>query len=172
MNVETLIARARSGVGKRTKYESPGKLPPFGASSWTQGAKNDCSGFVDWCLRFSPSRQVDHPLYKRVNGGWFETTAIYADGLEAVGYFKRLDEAKPGAMLVYPDYIGNDGKSHDGHIGIVLEAHKAGVQGVKSVIHCSWGQWKSTGDAVQITGPEAWKSHKESIIVWFEGLEE
>lgn len=77
MDVNTLLTRAASGLGKKTKYKSPGRMPPFAASTWSANIEADCSGFVDWCLRFSQSRKVDHPLYKRVNGGWFETTAIH-----------------------------------------------------------------------------------------------
>jgi hypothetical protein len=147
-------------------------MPSFEASSWPDGGVCDCSGFVDWCLRAFPGRKVDHPLYKKVNGGWFETTAIYADGLAATGYFSRLTTPKPGALLVYPDYKGDDGKNHDGHIGIVTAASGDDVAGVQSIIHCSLGGWKHHGDAVQETAPEAWLAHGNSIIVWYEGLEE
>ena len=91
MNVNTLLTRAFSGLDKKTEYKSPGVMPPFGASSWLPNIKADCSGFVDWCLRFSPNRKVNHPLYVRVNGGWFETSAIHRDGLESVGFFTKLE---------------------------------------------------------------------------------
>jgi hypothetical protein len=104
MNVAVVLSRALSGVGKKTIYKSPGRMPSFASAAWPQGALNDCSGFVSWCLRFSESRKVDHPLYRRVNGGWFETTAIYQDGLESTGYFQKIDSPEPGALLVYPDY--------------------------------------------------------------------
>lgn len=172
MKASTVITRAMSGLGKSTIYKSPGKMPSFDASVWPSQAQNDCSGFVDWCLRFSPNRKVEHPLYIKINGGWFETTAIHADGMASVGYFSQIEIAKPGAMLVYPDYVGNDGKNHDGHIGIVLEANGKGIKGVTKVIHCSLGASKSKGDAIQATGSEIWQGHKTSIIVWFDGLEE
>ncbi len=171
MNVSTALARAQSGLGKTTTYASPGKMPSFAANTWPQGAANDCSGFVSWVLRFSQSRKVDHPLYRKVNGGWFETTAIHRDGMEATGFFQRIDTAEPGALLVYPDYVGKDGKSHDGHIGIVLEASGKGIAGVKKVIHCSLGNFKTHRDAIQITDAKPWLAHKESIVVWMEGLE-
>lgn len=171
MNVSTILARALSGVSKGTVYASPGKMPSFSANAWPQGVKNDCSGFASWCLRFSESRKVDHPLYKSVNGGWFETTAIHRDGVESTGYFRQLESAEPGALLVYPDYIGSDGKSHDGHIGIVVDASGKGIQGVKKIVHCSLGNYKKTQDAIQVTDAQPWLAKKNSIIVWLEGLD-
>lgn len=171
MNVSILIERALSGLGKKTTYKSPGKMPSFNLSAWPKNAENDCSGFVDWCLQFSPNRKVDHPLYKKINGGWFETSAIHADGLSSVGYFSKLDIPKPGAMLVYPDYTNISG-NHDGHIGIVLETSGSGVGGVTKIVHCSLGASVKLGDAVQVTDSQIWQSHSNSIIVWFEGLNE
>ena len=175
MDVNTTVTRAKSGLGKGTEYKSPGKMPKFASPTWPQNAKNDCSGFVYWSVRFPSnppeSRQVDHPFYKKINGGWFETTAIYADGNASVGYFTKLDNPVVGAMLVYPDYVGADGKSHDGHIGIItkVKANAKGIAGVSSVIHCSLGAWKSKHDAVQETDPSIWLNHKGSIIVWYDG---
>ncbi len=172
MNISTLITRAQSGLGKETGYKSPGKMPSFDAPSWPAKAQNDCSGYIDWCLRFSANRKVDHPLYKKVNGGWFECTGIHSDGLANTGFFTQLESARPGAMLVYPDFIGSDGKSHDGHIGIVLAANGKGVKGVSKIIHCSLGNWSKFGDAIQVTGSEPWQAHANAIIVWFDGLVE
>ena len=47
MHVDTLIQRARSGLGKHTEYKSPGITPPLSASTWpAAGAKIDCSGYM------------------------------------------------------------------------------------------------------------------------------
>lgn len=172
MDVNTLLNRAASALDKNTTYRSPGRMPSFAASTWSPNIEADCSGFVDWCLRFSPNRQVNHPLYRRVNGGWFETTAIHRDGLESVGFFSQLETPRVGAMLVYPDYRGRDGRMHDGHIGIISEVRGNGVEGVEKIIHCSLGSSNRLGDAVQETGPDPWLLHSNSIIVWFEGLTE
>lgn len=168
MDVRTLVARAMSGLGKKTKYASPGTMPAFAASEWPSGAANDCSGFVSWCLRFSESRKVDHPLYRMVNGGYFETTGIHADGLHTTGYFTAIADPVPGSLLVYPDYKDSAGKRRDGHIGIVLEARGAGIAGARKVIHCSSGNFRRTGDAIQVTGPQVWVKHTSSIIVWLD----
>lgn len=171
MKVSVFLNRALSGVGKSTKYESPGKMPAFSANSWPLGAANDCSGFVDWCLRFSPDRRVDHPLYEKINGGWFETTTIHADGLSDVGYFSRVDVVVPGCLLVYPDYKGSDGKWHDGHVGVVINSNGPEISDVTEVVHCSLGSWKNHGDAIRETGPQIWEARADSIAVWFDGLE-
>lgn len=138
MNVAILIDRARSGLGKNTKYSSPGATPPLGAASWPDsGAKMDCSGFLAWCLRIS--RAVDHPMYKKINGGWFETTGIHADVEHSWGYFEQLDKPAVGSFVVYPDQNG-----HDGHIGLVTDVNGGkGVSGIDKVIHCSSGGGRS-----------------------------
>ena len=171
MLATTVIARATSALGRQTVYDSPGRMPPFEAITWPDKAHNDCSGFVDWCLRFSFSRRVDHPFYVRYNGGWFETGAIHADGLSSVGYFSEISRGRPGAMLVYPDYTDDKGVVHQGHIGIVLEADGDGVSGVTKVIHCGYTAWKTSGDAVQVSGSAIWQGHRNSILVWFDGLD-
>jgi cell wall-associated NlpC family hydrolase len=170
MKVDVLLARAESALGKPVEYDSPGITPPLDAATWPKTSTAiDCSGFVAWCLRLS--RKVDHPLYKRINGGWFETTAIHADGLKSVGFFTRIPKARPGAILVYPDYKDGNGKIHDGHMGIVVEADGSpGVGGVTAIVHCSVGNDKK-GSAIQKTPPAPWKAHSSSIIVWYDSLE-
>lgn len=172
MDVDTVVVRALSALGKGTRYESPGKMPSFDASTWPANARCDCSGFIDWCFRLFPTRRVDHPLYRRVNGGWFETTAIHADGLSARGYFSRLSDARPGALLVYPDHKGSDGGHREGHIGLVLDVTGSGVAGAREVIHCSLGNWRTTQDAIRVTDAGPWARNNQSIIVWFDDLSE
>lgn len=168
MEATTLIARARTGLGKQTPYKSPGSILPLGAATWPTGVTSDCTGFLAWVLRIS--RKVDHPLYQKVNGGWFETTAIFADGKQATGYFDPITAPKPGAFLVYGDYIGSDGRSHDGHIGLVTETNgRTGIDGVKGVIHCSLGGWRNHGDAIRETDAAIWKA-RPSLIIWREGV--
>ncbi|MDX5984343.1 hypothetical protein [Sphingomonas echinoides] len=176
MDSATAITRARSGLGKKTEYKSPGVMPSFAAATIPPNGKLDCSGFVYWSIRFPSvppqSRIVNHPLYKKINGGWFETTAIHADGLSPTGYFHALAEPVVGSFLVYPDYTGTDGRTHDGHIGIVtaLDMAQHGIARVKAIIHCSLGGWHQHGDAVQETAPAPWLAHSNAIAVWYEGF--
>lgn len=165
MDVATLVARAKSGLGKKTQYSSPGKTPALDAVSWpATGGKIDCSGFLAWCLRIS--RKVPHPKYVNINGGWFETTAIHADAQASWGFFEQLTVPAVGAFLVYPDENG-----HDGHIGLVSAVNgSAGIEGVTSVIHCSYSGWTKHGDAIRETGPSAWISRPDSRIAWYASI--
>ncbi|TGD96781.1 CHAP domain-containing protein [Methylobacterium nonmethylotrophicum] len=172
MNVKTLILRATSAIDQNVKYKSPGVTPSLSANKWPSSEVSiDCSGFVAWCFRVS--RKVDHPLYKKVNGGWFETTGIHADVGSSVGYFSQISKPKVGCILVYPDYKGSDGKVHDGHMGIVLEVDdsKTGIAAVTSIVHCSVSNDR-TGSAIQATGPAIWLNRKESLIGWRDDLDE
>lgn len=177
MEIETLLGRARSGLGKATRYDSPGVMPGFGASTWPhEGACNDCSGFVLWCLRFPSSdpasRRVNHPLYTRLNGGWFETGTIYADAGAPVGYFRRIADAVPGALLAYPDQVAEDGATTDGHAGIVVEAaaNRQGVAAATRVVHCSLTNWRETGDAIRETDARVFLRRPDTLVLWFEGV--
>ena len=167
MNVLTLLSRAKSGLGKKTQYVSPGTTPPLGANTWPSSeAKMDCSGFLAWCLRIS--RQVDHPRYKMINGGWFETTAIHADVANSWGFFEQLDVPVVGGFVVYPDKNG-----HDGHVGVISSANGSkGMAGVDTVLHCSLGGWRNHGDAIRETEPAPWKDRPDSLIGWYTGVTE
>ena len=162
MQVATLIGRARSGLGKNTRYSSPGVTPPLSASTWpTSGARNDCSGFLAWCLRIS--RVVNHPKYQAINGGWFETTGIHADVINSWGFFEEMDTPAVGAFVVYPDHGG-----HDGHIGLVSAVNGGGgIAGIDRVIHCSSSGWTNHGDAIRETGASVWAGNPASRIGWY-----
>ncbi|WP_150287186.1 CHAP domain-containing protein [Rhabdaerophilum calidifontis] len=165
MDASTLLSRARSALGKRTRYQSPGVTPPLQAATWPEsGARCDCSGFLAWCLRIS--RRVDHPKYVAVNGGWFETTGIHADVNNSWGFFEKLAQPQPGSFLVYPDQNG-----HDGHIGLVSEVKPgSGIDGVAKVIHCSLGGWNQHGDAIRETDAAIWRARPDSLIGWYAGI--
>lgn len=165
MDVATLIARARSGLGKKTQYSSPGVTPPLAANTWpAAGDKSDCSGFLAWCLRIS--RKIDHPKYVAVNGGWFETTAIQADVGGPWGYFEEMQVPAVGAFVVYPDKDG-----HDGHIGVISAVNGSkGVSGIVKVIHCSNGGWKNHGDAIRETDAAPWAARSDTRIGWYSGI--
>jgi len=171
MDSKTAIARALTGLQKKTVYKSPGTLPSLELDAWPENASNDCSGFIYWCLRFEStpagSRRVDNPLYKKVNNGWFDTSAIHADGKDVGGYFRELEFPAVGSLLVYPDKGGSEG-----HIGMVtaVTPGTAGIAGVEKVIHCSLGGWNKKGDAIQETAPDVWVKATSSIIVWYEGF--
>lgn len=111
------------------------------------GRKCDCSGFVAWC--YGISRKLDHPHYREWNGGWLETTAVYKDATSQFGMFDTVPRelALPGDAIVF----GDRGAGRHGHIGIVTKVDKLGPV---LVCHCSYGNFKKFGHAVQETGPD------------------
>ncbi|HJU38535.1 MAG TPA: CHAP domain-containing protein [Tahibacter sp.] len=159
-----VVRRALTAVDTQTAYESPGVVPPLSAERWPDGgAATDCSGFVTWCLRMS--RRTDHPLYRKLNGGWIDTSALHRDGLEQTGLFRAAKRAVPGSLVVYPD-IGEK----QGHVGVVIEANANGVAGIVRVVHCSIGNFKAGGKAILATNAQVWVKRKDSLIIDYEGF--
>jgi hypothetical protein len=101
----------------------------------------DCSGFVAWCLGVS-RKLVGNPYYANLNGGWFETSAVYRDARSPLGMVEEVSIPKPGDIIVWPDRPPNQG-----HIGIISRVNEAGHP--TTVIHCSKGNQKEYGDAIQ-----------------------
>ncbi len=162
---ESVLNRALSAVDTDTEFDIySSATPPLSAEFWPiSGAKIDCSGFIAWCFR--TRRNITHPLYRRVNGGWFETSALHRDGLERSGYFTEHNHATPGSLLVYPDKDGRHG-----HVGLVVEVNGEGIDGVVGVVHCSSGNYRSNNKAIQLTSPQLWLDRDDSIIIDFEGF--
>lgn len=147
MTRSEVLARARSAIGQGCVYAlGKGGMHPASPTPWPSGLPNlgcDCSGFVAWCLGVSRMLSKDHPHYEF--GGWFETTAVFRDARSPFGFVNEVlwTLAKPGDILVWGDANG-----HQGHIGIVSQV---GTDGPTHAIHCSSGNWKRAGDAVQET---------------------
>lgn len=154
MTGKDVVTKARSVVAKGCWYGlGKGGMRPHDPHPWDSAHKCDCSGFVAWCL--GVSRQTDDPWYKSFNGGWFETTAIARDCETPYGHFALVTRphAQPGDLLVYGDYKGSDGKTRQGHVGVCSEVDG---KGPTKVIHCSRGNERKTGDAIQETDVTWW----------------
>jgi len=140
-----VVINAREAVGFDTRYAlgAGGRLW-HKATPWNPLThKCDCTGFLAWCLEMD--RKTNHPLYAKWNGGWLESSAIARDAmLPGAGMFDRMlwTSAAPGDVLVWGDRDG-----HQGHVGIVSEAN----DGPQAVVHCSMGNYRATGDAIQET---------------------
>lgn len=162
MTPKELIERARMYVNRPCTYGlGKGGMKPANKSPMTSEGKCDCSGFVSWCLGIS--RQTTHPLYKRLNGGWLETTAIWNDAVKySTGYFEELARAVPGCIVVYPDSKSGG----QGHIGIVSQVKDGRAV---AVIHCSAGNTK--GRAIKENEGAAFVKHKETVYAWFVGVD-
>jgi hypothetical protein len=121
----------------------------------------DCSGFVSWCL--NEKRQTSNKFLMSINGGWIETTAVVKDAKSPDGMFTKVDKPEPGDLAVW-----GDNKGRQGHIGVVSEA----VVGVATkIIHCSSGNFKKTGKAIQETDAEMFY-RCDAIFVKFDKIEE
>jgi hypothetical protein len=154
------IDRARSALGKKTEYKlGKGGMNPKLA---TPSVKNqcDCTGFLAWA--FGISRHLkDNPYYIQLNGGWFETTAIFKDVNSPNGIFTRLDAPRVGAIAVYGDSGGSQG-----HIGLITEVSGGKV---KKVIHCSLSAWNNQKDSIQENSAKALTDNPAVNYGWFSG---
>lgn len=84
----------------------------------------DCSGFVTWALGIARNPS---PI------GWVNTDAMHTDARGPQKMFVRLDQARVGALLVYP----RQGAAPEqvGHVGLVSEVDAQGR--ATRVIHCA-----------------------------------
>lgn len=150
ITAQAVIERARRAMGHGCRYAlGKGGMYPFADLPWGEHeAACDCSGFVAWCLKVS--RKTDVPWYVQQNGGWFETTAIARDAKSPFGFVEAIphEVARPGDLLVY-----GDSKGRQGHVGLVSAVN---ADGPLRAIHCSMGNWRRTGDAIQETDTGLW----------------
>lgn len=146
-------------IGKGVRYKlGRGGIDPASPTPATPDGLCDCSGFICWVLEMS--RKTDHPFYVHFNQGWINTDAIVADVKAPVGLFSPA-VARPGALIVYP----RSGKKV-GHVGIVTKV-TGGMPDL--VVHCSSGNFKSTGDAVRETPPTVF-NRPATVLAWWAGF--
>lgn len=163
MKAVDLLNRARSASGKKIKYKlGSGGLHPSQPLPANLNHECDCSGYVCWALQIS--RKTEHPLYVNFNGGWINTDAMVHDGNKSSGYFEPLAKPKIGALIVY----GRTPQGTVGHVGIVTALDANGA--VSKVIHCSNGNYKNLGDAIQETAPTVFQKQAGTVYVWYAGL--
>src|SRR5687767_609431 len=166
MKVEALIARGF--VPTPTVYWlGAGGFDP---NAPTPGSKSDCSGYVCWML--GRSRVTTNPLYMKFNGGWVNTDGMIHDAKSCLGFFTQIPEPKVGCLLVYGG-AASKAPRKIGHVGIVTAV--GGVEhdytgDVLRVRHCSMGNYRRTGDAIQETGPEVFRV-PDVIFAWYEGVD-
>ncbi len=155
MRVDAVLARAVSATGLGIRYKlGKGGMNPGSPTPGVSG-QCDCTGFAAWALGFS--RLLGDRFYVHFNGGWFETTAVWTDIASSAGILEPIPGPTPGAVVVYPDANG-----HQGHIGIVLDAG--------NVVHCSSGNDRKFGNAIQITDPAVFQNNPASRFGWLHGL--
>lgn len=145
MTRDQVVARARSMAQPGFTIEYKLGFGGMDPTKPSPGSRCDCSGFVAWC--YGISRKLDHPHYREWNGGWLETSAVAKDARSSTGMFDEIPRelALPGDAVVFGD--GPRG-IRQGHIGIVTKVDK---RGPILVCHCSAGNYKKYGHAIQET---------------------
>lgn len=163
MNVDMMLRRARSQVGKVSYRLGAGGRDPTSSSCGTKYSKSkkrvsDCIGFACWAWGFS-RYSTRFPVY----GGWINTDSMVMCADDSVRshmmleWFTLLDAPVVGCFIVYPGiYAQKDPKDvkrsrvRIGHVGIVTEV----VDGEPTkVIHCS-----SSKRGVAETDAALWKN--------------
>jgi hypothetical protein len=189
MKAHDLIERAISQMGRGTSYGlGAGDLRPDDATAMDADGACDCSAFVCWCLRI-PKMVRDLAWLKRVNGGWYNTDGIWWDASrENTGIFTlATGSLRPGTVLVYPaaktlaaagwsdstsdawGELKRDWKTTPkiGHVGIVVSGN---AWDNARVIHCSAGNERKYGDAIQVTDAAVFRV-RSTVAAWCELVE-
>lgn len=162
MTTNELVARARGQVGKGTAY-GLGRGTTVGASPRDELGACDCSAFVCWCLDIR-KHQPQFAWLVHVNGGWLNTDGIWWDATrESTGFFAQVDRPIPGAVVVFPGRATSRVPGPKvGHVGLVS---RVSDNGAYRIVHCSSGNFRSTGDAIQETAPSMF-TPASTIFAW------
>lgn len=156
MTVMELLARTRHAVGNGIKYKlGAGGMNPLAPLPCNDDNECDCSGDVSWALGVSRYMKGIPWYDKDHNGEWLNTDAIWRDARSTYGIFEEIGTPKPGAIIVYPKRSGLVA----GHVGILTAVNP------NWVIHCSSGNYRATGDAIQETGDAVFQKYG-AIYCW------
>ena len=162
MTVKELLTRTRGQIGKNTIY-GLGQGVSQGASPRGETGACDCSAFVCWALDLRKYQPKFGWLVK-VNGGWYNTDGIWWDATkENTGFFSRITSPRPGAIVVFPSAATAMMPGPKiGHVGVVTAV---GADGRYSVVHCSAGNFRAHGDAIQETASTVFE-RPATIFAW------
>ena len=156
-SIDEVLTRARSQIGLKIRYALGGGTVS-GTTCQDLTKACDCSGFVLWCLGWR-RRYPDEAWLKRATNGWLNTDGIWYDAMEGPHRFVTpIENRHAGALIVYPAaWMSKQPGPKVGHIGILTAPDR--------VIHCSNGNARRTGDAIQETGVEAFLAVASTCIV-------
>jgi hypothetical protein len=162
MRVDELLGRALGQVGQGTRYLLGGGRTQ-GPDPRSENGGCDCSAFTCWALdlrKYQPQLAWLQP----VSGGWFNTNGIWWDAVrEKTGFFEQIPAPLPGCVVVYPSALLTGGAGPKiGHVGVVSQVTSTGWR----TVHCSSGNFKSTGDAIRETGPNVFLIRKHAVFAW------
>ena len=167
--VEGLLERADSQKGLGIAYRLGGGVARASRDTCADAAHTcDCSAFVCWALGVDKQGSYPYlvPRGQPVEPGnqWYGTDNIWNDAVHLpVGLFQQIEEPAPGCVVVFPARRRADGRSTPGHIGLVV---RVGPAGVEAVLHCSGGNFKATGDAIQETDDTVFRNRAGLIYAW------
>lgn len=147
------VKKARGWIGKNTVYK-------LGSS--TPGRQCDCSGFTASVYGY---KRNDKSVLGPEDPAWHNTDSIAADALDNQDFYLPLAQPEIGCFVVYPGIAKNGKRIRIGHIGIVTEVPDkwTGDFSTIKVVHCSGGNYRKTGDAIQETNGAIWagkQAHK------------
>lgn len=166
------ISRAKSQLNKGIKYRmAGGKQLPVGSTCADEVNSCDCSAFVCWVARMRKLQEHEQHWLFYLNGGWLNTDGMWRDADEQMGNFMALDNAEPGAIIVYPaKWVSGVPGPRVGHVGIVVSVDSR--KEPTGVIHCSSGNYRSTGDAIRVAdSARLWTKRKACRYVWPSSVE-
>lgn len=157
---QDIVRRAKSAMGHDTIYAlGTGGRKPGAVLPYDTARRCDCSGFAAWTCELD-RYQPGNPVLKEINGGWLSTDGIIRLARASGGLFELIEIPDPGDIVVYGD-SRKDGMKRQGHVGIVVSVpwgedpthpvFSPGIWELIRVVHCSSGNYKRTGDAIQET---------------------
>lgn len=140
------VKKARGWIGKKTVYK---------LSASTPGKICDCSGMTAAAYGY---KRDDKSVLGPTDGSYHYTNSIVADALDNQDFYIPLAQPEIGCFVVYPGIAKNGKRIRIGHIGIVTEVPDkwTGDFATLKVVHCSSGNYKKTGDAIQETSGALW----------------
>lgn len=147
------VKKARGWIGKNTVYK---------LSASTPGKICDCSGMTAAAYGY---KRDDKSVLGPTDGSYHYTNSIVADALDNGDFYELLPAPEIGCFVVYPGITKAGKRIRIGHIGIVTDVPDkwAGDFSTIKVVHCSSGNYKKTGDAIQETSGALWagkQTHK------------
>lgn len=188
MNVDNVLARARSQIDLPTTYRmGGGKITPVGSDCRDESKSADCSAYIIWVLRLRKWHHDDIWFMEELNDGWYSTDGMFLDAKSSFGFFQELAFPLPGSIIVYPAHSGRMGLPPPpgprvGHVGIVTDVSRrqnarAGRRGelegvafvptvARKVVHCSAGNFRGWGDAIRETDATVWERRRSTIFAW------
>jgi hypothetical protein len=174
MTIQDLLARARSQVGLGIRYKMGGGTSKASPHTCADAKNNcDCSSFVCWALGIDKNGEYPYlrpPGSKPEPGGdWYGTDQIWDDAVNlGLGLFQKIATPVAGCVVVFPTTWKAGKAQPAGHCGIVSAVDPGGT--VTRVLHCSSGNFKATGDAIQETDPHVFQNPR-AIYAWCARIE-